>query len=80
MNLKIIIQIMNLCLIRKRENFSIRPDEDSSIKNKTKLKKNNYLDKGNTVNIIHLRNISQVSSFSDKERERLIVFQLVIIL
>jgi hypothetical protein len=27
-----------------------------------------------------LRNISQVSSFSDKERERLIVFQLVIIL
>ena len=65
---------------KKRKWFNIRTDEDSSIRNQSKVKKNNYLDKKNDFNIIHLRNISQVSSFSDKERERLIVVQLVIIL
>ena len=65
---------------KKRKWFNIRTDEDSSIRNQSKVKKNNYLDKKNDFNIIHLRNISQVSSFTDKERERLIVVQLVIIL
>ena len=55
-------------------------NKDSSIRNKNQVKKNNYLDKKNYFNIIHLRNINQVSSFTDKEKERLIVIQLVIIL
>ena len=65
---------------KKRKWFKIRTNEDSSIRNKSKVKKNNYLDKKNDFNILHLRNISQVILFTDKERERLIVVQLVIIL
>ena len=65
---------------KKRKGIKIGTSEDSSVRNKSKVKKNNYLDKKNTVNIIHLRNISQVRSFTDKERERLIVVQLGIIL
>ena len=44
---------------KKRKWFNIRTDEDSSIRNQSKVKKNNYLDKKNEVNIIHLINISQ---------------------
>ena len=65
---------------KKRIWVKIRTNEDSSIRNKSKVKKNNYLDKKNEVNIIHLRNSSQVRSFTDKERKRLVVVQLVIIL
>ena len=65
---------------KKRKCFKIRMNKDSSIRNKNQVKKNNYLDKKNYFNIIHLRNINQVSSFTDKEKERLIVIQLVIIL
>ena len=65
---------------KKRKWFKIRINKDSSIRNKSKVKKNNYLDKKNDFNIIHLRNISQVSSFIDKGRERLVMVQPVIIL
>ena len=65
---------------KKRKWFKIRINKDSSIRNKSKVKKNNYYNKTNDFNIIHLRNISQVSSFIDKGRERLVMVQPVIIL
>ena len=57
---------------KKRKEFKVGTNEENSVRNKSKVKKNNYLGKKNDVNVIHSRNISQVSSFTDKERKRLI--------
>ena len=61
---------------KKRKWFKIRTNEGRSIRNKSKVIFSIRI----TINIIHLKNISQVSSFTDKEREKLIIVQLVIIL